>query len=185
MELHRTAQSNWAELQIQLIDETLNEVVVEVARKTVAIREYETWLAENQQHQRRGENRLAEARDQSNALRARVFKTFRQDSDDVNSWRFPIKTTRWIEGYADRFYLRLVAAMVGGLSLIIPMLIMALNATLLTAIVVTTSFVLSVGTAMALVMDAPIKNILSASAAYAAVLVVFVGTSLPTTTEAG
>jgi hypothetical protein len=58
------------------------------------------------------------------------------------------------------------------------MLIMRLHATLITELVTTSAFVLAFAVVLARFMvDADRKDILSATAAYAAVLVVFVGTS--------
>lgn len=73
---------------------------------------------------------------------------------------------------------RLWMALFGGVVLIAPMLIMRLHATLLTELVTTSAFVLAFAVVLARFMvDADRKDILSATAAYAAVLVVFVGTS--------
>jgi VIT1/CCC1 family predicted Fe2+/Mn2+ transporter len=68
-------------------------------------------------------------------------------------------------------------ALFGGLALIAPMLIMRLHSTLITQLVTTSVFVLAVGIVLAWYMrDADKKDILASTAAYAAVLVVFVGT---------
>ena len=68
-------------------------------------------------------------------------------------------------------------ALLGGLSLILPMLIMTLHPCLLMTLVTTSFFVLVVGVVLAGVMgDAERKHVVAATAAYAAVLVVFVGT---------
>lgn len=62
-----------------------------------------------------------------------------------------------------------------------PMLIMSLHRTLLTTLLTTSVSVLVVSVVMALTMvSAEPKDILTATAAYAAILVVFVGTTLPT-----
>jgi len=76
------------------------------------------------------------------------------------------------------FFGRLGMALFGGIVLIAPMLIMRLHPTLLTELVTTSAFVLAFGIILAWFMtDADRKDILGATAAYAAVLVVFVGTS--------
>ena len=76
------------------------------------------------------------------------------------------------------FLSRLRMALFGGLSLIVPMLIMKLHATLLTQLVTTSVFILAVGVVLAWYMrDAQKRDILAATATYAAVLVVFVGTT--------
>ena len=79
----------------------------------------------------------------------------------------------------DREFLsRLRMALFGGVSLIVPMLIMKLHATLLTQLVTTSVFIVAVGVGLAWYMrDAQKRDILAATATYAAVLVVFVGTT--------
>ena len=78
----------------------------------------------------------------------------------------------------DDFLGRAAMALFGGLALILPMLIMVLHQTRLTTLLTTSFFVLGVGLILAYFMrDADRKDILAATAAYAAVLVVFVGTS--------
>ncbi|OCK85086.1 hypothetical protein K432DRAFT_400533 [Lepidopterella palustris CBS 459.81] len=69
----------------------------------------------------------------------------------------------------------------GGLALLLPMLIMVLHPTKLTAVTTTVVCVLFVGIVLSFSMhNAEDKDILAASAEYAAVLVVFVGTSTTT-----
>ena len=80
--------------------------------------------------------------------------------------------------YSRGFFSRLKMALFGGSTLITPMLIMRLHPTLLTELLTTSLFVVVVGLILAWYMkDADKKDILGATAAYAAVLVVFVGTS--------
>ena len=75
---------------------------------------------------------------------------------------------------------RIKMALFGGVVVVVPMLIMALHRTLLTTLLTTSLFVLAVGLVLAWSMDsAEPKDILTATAAYAAILVVFVGTTLP------
>jgi len=82
-----------------------------------------------------------------------------------------------------QFFSRLAMALFGGLALIVPMLIMSLHQSRLTALVTTSVFVIAVGAILAWWMDdAQDKDIVAATAAYAAVLVVFVGVSLTPTT---
>lgn len=74
------------------------------------------------------------------------------------------------------FYTRLIMAIFGGLALVAPMLIMTLHPTRLTLLLTTSSFVFTVGVVLAWSMDtAEPKDIIGATAAYAAVLVIFVG----------
>jgi uncharacterized membrane protein YqjE len=64
----------------------------------------------------------------------------------------------------------------GGLTLIVPMLIMVLDPRKLVSVVTTSVFTLAVGLILAIWMDeAESKDMIAATAAYAAVLVVFVG----------
>lgn len=77
-----------------------------------------------------------------------------------------------------KFSKRLYMALFGGLILIAPMLIMRLHPDLLTVILTTSIFVVMVSIILAAVMTtAETKDILGTAAAYAAVLVVFVGQS--------
>lgn len=80
--------------------------------------------------------------------------------------------------YSRGFLSRLKMALFGGIALVAPMLIMKLHPSELTGLLTTSFFVLAVGIILAWYMkDADKKDILGATAAYAAVLVVFVGTS--------
>jgi hypothetical protein len=77
----------------------------------------------------------------------------------------------------ERFLMNTRFALFGGLTLIIPMLIMTLHQTLLTTLLTTALFVFAIAALLARYMDsAEPKDIVGATAAYAAVLVVFVGT---------
>lgn len=78
----------------------------------------------------------------------------------------------------DRFVRRLLTALLGGLALIGPMLIMRLHPTLLTQLLTASLFILAFGCVLAWFLENTDETyIASASAAYAAVLVVFVGAS--------
>ena len=80
---------------------------------------------------------------------------------------------------ASKLWKRIEMALFGGVVVVAPMLIMALHRTLLTTLLTTSLFVLVVGLVLACSMDtAEPKDILTATAAYAAILVVFVGTTL-------
>lgn len=72
--------------------------------------------------------------------------------------------------------IRLGMALIGGAFLIVPMLIMVLVPGNVTALVTTSVFVFTFGVALALSLDDAF-NVLSGTAAYAAILVVFVGSS--------
>ncbi|KAM5357472.1 hypothetical protein ACJZ2D_016238 [Fusarium nematophilum] len=72
---------------------------------------------------------------------------------------------------------RLGMAVGGGLALIVPMLIMVLHPTKLTAILTTSIFTLAMAVALAVFMaHSEPMDIVGFTAAYAAVLVVFIGT---------
>lgn len=76
------------------------------------------------------------------------------------------------------FFDRLWMALFGGAVLIAPMLIMRLHPTLVTELVTTSVFVLAFGITLACFMTGgDKKDVLGSTAAYAAVLVVFVGTN--------
>ncbi|KAF2677148.1 hypothetical protein K458DRAFT_409895 [Lentithecium fluviatile CBS 122367] len=80
--------------------------------------------------------------------------------------------------YSRGYLSRLKMALFGGIALVAPMLIMKLRPSKLTGLLTTSLFVLAVAIILAWYMkDANKKDILGATAAYAAVLVVFVGTS--------
>jgi hypothetical protein len=81
--------------------------------------------------------------------------------------------------FRQAFRQRLGVAAIGGIFLIAPMWLMVLHRTLYTALVSTTVFVTIFGLVMALFLDR-LKDILSSTAAYAAVLV-FVGLTVPNT----
>lgn len=73
---------------------------------------------------------------------------------------------------------RLKMAVFGALAFLVPMLIMILHPTKLTTLLTTVVCVLAVAVALAYAMhDSDPKDVLSATAAYTAVLVVFIGSS--------
>jgi len=75
-----------------------------------------------------------------------------------------------------RLLSRMAMSTFGGLTLIVPMLIMAMDPRRITTLVTTSVFTLAVGLILAFWMDeAESKDMIGATAAYAAVLVVFVG----------
>ena len=74
--------------------------------------------------------------------------------------------------------MKLAFGVAGGLAPIVPMLIMTLHPTQLTALLTTSLFVFTAAVLLSIIMvDADPKDILGITSAYAAVLVVFVGTS--------
>jgi hypothetical protein len=76
------------------------------------------------------------------------------------------------------FISRAFAAVFGGLAVVAPMLIMSLHPTKLTQLLTASLFVVSVALILARLMDdAEKKDVIAATAAYAAVLAVFVGAS--------
>jgi hypothetical protein len=75
------------------------------------------------------------------------------------------------------FLSRLAIALFGGAALIAPMLIMTLHPSKLTSLLTTSVFVVGVAVVLAWQLeDAKNQDVMAATAAYAAVLVVFVGT---------
>jgi hypothetical protein len=80
------------------------------------------------------------------------------------------------------FFSRLAMALFGGAALIAPMLIMTLHQSKLTSLLTTSLFVVGVAVVLAWQLkDAKKQDIVAATAAYAAVLVVFVGAVTTTT----
>ena len=92
---------------------------------------------------------------------------------------------RWhrkdMEHLATQYLLkRIRMALFGGIVVVVPMLIMTLHRTLLTTLLTTSLFVLAFGLILAFSMDSQVPgDILTATAAYAAIMVVFLGTTLP------
>lgn len=70
---------------------------------------------------------------------------------------------------------RVIAAIFGGLSVIVPMLIMAIHPSQVKTLVTASVAVLVFALALAWKSSAQIETLLATTAAYAAVLVVFVG----------
>ena len=74
-------------------------------------------------------------------------------------------------------YLNVLSALLGGLALIVPMIIMKLVPTIACVLITTCGFVISFALAIALLSALRPSEILAVTAGYAAVLVVFVGTT--------
>ena len=79
---------------------------------------------------------------------------------------------------ARKRFRRFIVAAVGGIALVGPMLLMSLHPGRTTSLVTTSVAVLLAAVALAFLGGEP-ESVLMASAAYAAVLIVFVGASLP------
>jgi ABC-type multidrug transport system fused ATPase/permease subunit len=77
------------------------------------------------------------------------------------------------------FASRLAFGLFGGFALIVPMLIMDLHPTKLTSLLTTSVFVVALAITLAVTTTWEPKDIIASTAAYAAVLVVFVGVSNP------
>jgi len=126
-----------------------------------------------------------EAKQKKGQLKVERQNVSRYYSDNIlgemaSGVRYSIKKTA-----EKTFYSRLIMAVFGGFALVVPMLIMTLHQTKLTSLLTTSIFVLAVALALAWFMDtAEPKDIIGATAAYAAVLVVFVGAGTPTPTGA-
>lgn len=91
------------------------------------------------------------------------------------------RTVRYKKNSRKRILLHLGTAAIGGGFLIGPMWLMVLHNTPYTALALTSACVLVFGIVVALVAEDE-KTVLSVTAAYVAVLVVFVGTNTATTT---
>jgi len=95
-----------------------------------------------------------------------------------------LKRADYAEGKAPEFYspfldslARFIVGILGGCSLIVPMIVMALNPSLTKSLVVVSVAVVLFALAVSLVFKPDNSNTITATATYAAVLVVFVGTS--------
>jgi hypothetical protein len=93
-----------------------------------------------------------------------------KDSQLISNTRRDNYRRNWLRG----FYQRLGMATVAGIFLIVPMWLMVLHKTLWTALVSTTVFVAVFGVLAAWFLTS-LLEVMSSTAAYAAVLVVFVG----------
>ncbi|KAF2235907.1 hypothetical protein EV356DRAFT_89409 [Viridothelium virens] len=102
----------------------------------------------------------------------------------ITEWRQSLGKSLWDEKLRNRlptdelhqFALRLLVATLGGLSLVVPMLVMSIHPSQTKSLVTTSAFVIFFGIGMAtFVPQAEYKDLLGSTAAYAAVLVVFVG----------
>ncbi|KAK5111299.1 hypothetical protein LTR85_012194 [Meristemomyces frigidus] len=87
------------------------------------------------------------------------------------------RTARILAAQSQSRKLNVVSALAGGLALIVPMIIMRLIPGKVCSLVTTSSFVACFAVAIALLSDLRPNEILGVTAAYAAVLVVFVGTT--------
>lgn len=79
----------------------------------------------------------------------------------------------------ERFWI----SVLGGVALIAPMLVMALHNDRTTALAITSGSVFLFAIIFAIIIPAPPEVALTAVSAYAAVLIVFVGSTLPTSTQ--
>jgi hypothetical protein len=105
-----------------------------------------------------------------------IFKIPRTTTDLQQQDREKIRRAYW-DARRKTYLNNTVYAVIGGLFLIAPMLIMTLHPTTLTSLLTTSLFIFNVAAILAFVwQSAEPKDIVGATAAYAAVLVVFVGT---------
>ena len=121
-------------------------------------------------------NRVPEEERKKDGLEAITKDTF---AAPVEKSAQPIGGTRLAKTQKQRteaFINRVLFSLVGGVFLVAPMWLMVLHNTKFTALISTTVFVLASGILAAWKLDQPIA-VLSTTAAYAAVLVVFVGTN--------
>ncbi|KAF4883547.1 hypothetical protein CGCF415_v006450 [Colletotrichum fructicola] len=95
-----------------------------------------------------------------------------QSNEPITGTRGSNVAKTWYRGFKER----IVIAATGGAFLVGPMWTMVLNGGLYTSLISTTAFVTGFGILMAYFLNES-KDVLASTAAYAAVLVVFVGTS--------
>lgn len=147
---------------IEDLYDTSNEAAVKFA-----VLEY------GQRHKLWGENDLTEHQ-------RKIFDNLL--ASRANHWGLYLDSLDAKEKKWQAFLSRLAMALFGGAALIAPMLIMTLHQSKLTSLLTTSLFVVAVAVFSAWWMeDATSKDIVGATAAYAAVLVVFVGTGTTTT----
>ena len=102
----------------------------------------------------------------------------RHEPRDKDKWKM-LKAPRHIGNKKETFELfmqRLLMAAIGGAFLVGPMLVMVLHRSVLTSLLTASLCVVAFGLTMAIYLEKPFE-VLSGTAAYAAVLMVFVGTS--------
>ncbi len=99
-----------------------------------------------------------------------VTGPWEEKSQPIGGTRNENVARSWAKG----FYSRIAMAALGGFLLVGPMWLMVLHNTLYTCLITTTVFVAVFGLLMARFLEKPM-DVMSATAAYAAVLVVFVG----------
>jgi hypothetical protein len=162
---------------------------VEVAVRLAAIEEYEQRQAQKLEKTESNQTVIAEARKelslyyQNHVLDQGIIHSFRRINPDDVVEKTAVekaqidKEKAQVKREKKRFWSNLKMAVFGGSALIVPMLIMTLHQTKLTSLLTTSLFVLAVAAILAVVMKtAEPKDIVGATAGYAAVLVVFIGT---------
>jgi hypothetical protein len=158
--------------QLKLINHLFEEVVVRLAARLATIEEYES----------RNDIILEPGRKDISEMAKKELSTFYTE-DVIKSRYIPdqikaFETKSHLQWYFKSFFSRLRMAVFGAFTLLAPMLIMTLHPTKLTVLVTTTVFVVAVAIALAgSMVTADGKDIIGATAAYTAVLVVFVGTT--------
>ena len=103
-----------------------------------------------------------------------VVGPWEEDNQPVGGTRNENVKKSWVRNFEHR----LVMAAIGGTFLVGPMWLMVLHNTLYTVLASTTVFVFACGFLMSMFLEKPME-VLSCTAAYAAVLVVFVGLARP------
>lgn len=98
-----------------------------------------------------------------------------ENADDASNPQLP--GSSWIKHKKKEALLRFLMAFGGGIALIGPMVLMVLHKSILTSLLTVTVSVFIFGLSIALFSDRPGFEIVTTTAGYAAVLVVFVGTS--------
>jgi hypothetical protein len=97
------------------------------------------------------------------------------DKNEVMRFEGGTRSSMNLKEMIEQFTRKVVMAMIGGSFLIGPMLVMVLHPGLVTSLVTTSACIFAFGLAMSIFLNAPF-DVLSGTASYAAVLVVFIGT---------
>lgn len=181
--------------RVVFLQQETDEQMLETAARAAAIEEYEKRLRYSGWSDDQIVQQLLEPKELL-SVREREFEDRLLELDpDYSPGRLRLKIFKnsgimdvvkkggkGVRAKALKLLARLCMAYFGGLILIAPMLIMRLHPTLLTVVLTTSVFIVVVGIALAVAMtDADPKDVLGATAAYAAVLVVFVGQGTVTT----
>lgn len=160
---------------MRAIMKTADPRLIEIAYRKVAVELYRTELGDAVIDQTKPEDLVEMEMFQEEDLSRVAAGDW---SELIKSENRRSERSQRIRKERTKFLWKIGVAIFGGLALIVPMLIMVLQPNLITVTVTTSVSVLIVSFILAVVMkDAEVKDVVAATAAYAAVLVVFVGGS--------